>query len=116
MELYGPEYGYIPNASKSTLVVPEERLDATREYFNNAFGLNFKFSSGERYLGGFIGLPKKRDAFVEEKVSGWVFGIERLVMVATNHYPQAAYSSLSKFFQHQWTYVQRVIPGIGHFF
>ena len=85
MELYGPDYGYIPNASKSTLIVPEERIEAAREFFDNPYGPSYDISSGERFLGGFIGSPKKRDAFVEEKVSGWVFGIERLAMVATNH-------------------------------
>ena len=53
---------------------------------------------------------------MEKKISEWTFAVERLAMVATKKNPQAAFTGLSKSLQHQWTYLQRVIPDIGPLF
>ena len=37
-------------------------------------------------------------------------------MVADQHYPHSTYTGLTKSVQHQWTFFQRVIPDIAHFF
>ena len=37
-------------------------------------------------------------------------------MVATQKYPHAAYTGLTKSLQHQWTHLQRVVPGIDPLF
>merc|ERR1711865_1078029 len=67
---------------------------------------------GARYLGGFVGSTSLRDAHVEAKISDWVYAIERLALVAKHRRSQSAFSGLTKVLQHQWTYLQRVTPGI----
>ena len=37
-------------------------------------------------------------------------------MVATKNHPHAAFTGFSKSLQHEWTFIQRFIPSIGHLF
>ena len=113
---FGSSYGYLPNSSKSILVVPEDRVERAKHYFNDVHGYNFSIQTGARYLGGFIGSDNLRDEYVSSKVTDWVYGVEKLAMVATKNQSHAAYTGFTKSFQHEWTYFQRTIGGIAHLF
>ena len=78
--------------------------------------LNFEVQSGARYLGGFVGSTMLWDAHVEAKILDWVYAIERLALVAKHRRSQSAFLGLTKVLQHQWTYLQRVTPGIDDLF
>jgi hypothetical protein len=58
----GPDYGYYPEPTKSILVVSTANLARTNADFAD---LGFKFMTGSRYLGGFIGEEAGRDAWLE---------------------------------------------------
>lgn len=94
----GPTFGYLPNASKSILVVPEHRVAAAELFFNSVHRYNISIRTGSRYLGGFIGSEQLQDEYVSSKVSDWEMGIERFVMVATKNQTHAAYTGFSKKF------------------
>ena len=50
-----------------------------------------------------------------EKIKGWTESVEILSGVSQKHL-QSAYSGLQKSLQQEWTFVQRVTPGIGNAF
>ena len=54
----GPKWGYIPEPSKSILVIREESFESAKNILGD---LNFKVQSGARYLGGFVGDEKKKE-------------------------------------------------------
>ena len=56
-----PNYGYIPEASKSILVVPPYNVKQAKVEFT---GLNFQEETGSRYLGSFIGAATERDSWI----------------------------------------------------
>jgi hypothetical protein len=72
---------------------------------------NFDFRDGSRYVGGFIGTDEAKREWLEPQIQQWVAGIETLSRVA-KRYPQTAYAGLVKSLQTEWTYLQRVVPGI----
>ena len=112
----GRNYGYIPNASKCILVVPDGRKEEADQFFNQLHHLNFTITTGARYLGGFVGSKSACNDYVSAKVEGWIDGVERLAMVANKNEPHAAYTGLTKSLLHQWTYLQRVIADSGPLF
>jgi hypothetical protein len=109
LEEIGPSYGYYPEPSKSILVVPQHNLEAAREAFPD-FG--FKVTTGNRYLGGFIGEDEALRAWLRVKTEAWEEAVSDLASVAPN-FPQTAYSGLQKSLQQEWQFVQRVTKGIG---
>jgi hypothetical protein len=50
--VYGPKYGYFPEASKFILIVQEQNVERVNKYFTES---NFTIKSGYQYLGGFVG-------------------------------------------------------------
>jgi hypothetical protein len=48
----GPDFGYCPEPLKSMLAAQEHNLEAAEKAFSD---LEFKVTTGSRYLGGFIG-------------------------------------------------------------
>ena len=56
LSIWGVNYGYIPNSSKTKIIVPEHRLAAAQQYFNTESRLNFEVQSDARYLGGLLAL------------------------------------------------------------
>ena len=66
------------------------------------------------YLGGFLGEPAGRDAFVQDKVNQWIVNVQSLSKMAEKQ-PQAAFSALTKSLQCEWQFLQRVIPDYGSF-
>ena len=65
-----PAYGYFPNASKTWLIVKDEKLDEAKRIFK---GTGVKFTSeGKRHLGAVIGSQtfKKRVTFKRKLMNG----------------------------------------------
>ncbi|WP_288993061.1 hypothetical protein, partial [uncultured Marinobacter sp.] len=108
----GQHYGYYPEPTKSILIVSHENLPAATAAFKD---LEFTITTGNRYLGGFIGEKDTRDRWIQGKVALWSEGVTELASVADT-YPQSAYAGLQKSLQQQWQFVQRVVDGIGENF
>ena len=87
-----------------------------QEVSNQHQSISPEVQSGARYLGGFVGSTMLWDAHVEAKILDWVYAIERLALVAKHRRSQSAFLGLTKVLQHQWTYLQRVTPGIDDLF
>ena len=108
----GPDFGYFPEPTKSNLIVhPHEIQDAT-VFFNIVNVRGFQITTGSRYLGGFIGDEGSRDAWLTKKLSDWEGNILD-ISAAAHKFPQSAYAGLQKSLQHEWGFVQRVVPDIG---
>ncbi len=108
----GPQYGYFPEASKSILVVRESNLEAAEKFFSSQ---QFRVTTGERYLGGYIGAREDQDEWVDGKTTDWTKAVRELAKVAVR-YPQSAYAGLQKSLQQEWQFLQRVVPSIGEKF
>jgi hypothetical protein len=112
LEEIGPHYGYYPEPSKSILIVPQKNLAAAQIAFE---GHEFTITTGNRYLGGFIGEREAQDIWIREKVANWAVAVEELASVAVN-YPQTAYTALQRSLQQEWQFVQRVAKDVGEAF
>ena len=73
--------------------------------------MGVKIVTGSRYLGGFVGDGVADDSWLDEKVQGLAESVTTLARVACKH-PQSAYTGLQKSLQQEWSFVQRVTPGI----
>jgi hypothetical protein len=60
----GPHYGYYREPTKSILIVPQNNLAAATAAFKDS---DFTITTGNRYLGGFIGENDSRDHWVTLK-------------------------------------------------
>ena len=108
----GPDYGYLPEPSKTVLVVGPSDVQQASALFSD---LGNKIVSGRRFLGGFIGEPSLVANFVSDKVQLWSRCVQRLSDVATSQ-PQAAHAALARSLQFEWCHLQRVIPDSANFF
>ena len=113
LQRLGPHFGHYPEPAKSWHVCLPEEEQAAREAFE-AEGVPMQFTAGHRYLGGFHGSEGPLEEWVVPKVEGWVDGVRALARVA-DRYPQTAYAGLAMSLQHEWQYLQRVIPEVGAF-
>ena len=50
---------------------------------------NFQYSSGSRYVGGFVGDSKSQSEWADPQIEKWVEGVKTLAKVARK-YPQTA--------------------------
>jgi hypothetical protein len=112
LEEIGPYSGYFPESSKSILIVGKHNLERAKEYFKD---YDFTITTGNRYLGGFIGEETARDEWIQNEIEEWVFGVDELASAAVK-FPQASYAALQKSLQQRWQYVQRVVRGVGSSF
>ena len=94
----GPAYGYHPEPTKSILIVQSHNSESAQLEFET---LHFKVTPGSRYLGGFVGDPKLRDEWLDEKTSFWTTVIGELAATA-RLYPQSAYTGLQRSLQQEW--------------
>ena len=108
---FGPDFGYLPNASKSWLVVKEGLLPEASDIFSGT-SLNIT-DFGRRFLGAAIESPNFVESFVMKKVSSWVHIISELSTYA-NSQPHAAYSAFTKGLFSKWNFLTRTIPSISH--
>ena len=107
---HGPKYGYYPKASKSWLVVKEEKLNEAIEIFGNS-GVQIT-TEGRKYLGGFVGTPEGKKKYVEELCEEWISQLEQLSSIAKCE-PQSAYCAFTAGFKHKLTYFIRTIPDLS---
>ena len=108
----GPAFGYYPEPSKSYLLVNDRhRIEAER-----LFGaLGVQIVAGHRFLGGYLGDHAGCEHCVSDKVRLWVTNLLSLTKVAVKE-PQATYAVLTKSFQNEWTFLQRVVAGCDQAF
>ena len=106
----GSKFGYIPNASKSVLIVKPEFYERATEEFRDTEVKVTK--EGERHLGAVIGTESFRERYVQDKVTSWVTEIQTLSNIARTE-PQAAYSAFTYGVKHRWNYLMRTVPNIG---
>jgi hypothetical protein len=110
IEEHGPSFGYYPKASKSWLVVKEEKYEEAVHLFQNT-GINIT-TQGRKYLGGFVGKEEATKEYVEELRDEWITELEELSNIARSE-PQAAYSAFTAGFRHKMTYFIRTIPDLA---
>eukprot|EP00978_Attheya_sp_CCMP212_P024974 scaffold79458_cov43-Attheya_sp.AAC.1 len=107
----GPARGYFPESSKSILVVRETNLAAPVKAALGALG--FQITTGNQYLGGFIGEAAPQEEWVREQTAAWAVAVTTLVQVC-KRYPQLAYHArLQKSLQQEWQFLQQVTDGIS---
>ena len=102
---YGPLFGYLPNASKTSLVVKPEHLSAAREMFSDTEICIT--SEGKRHLGAGLGTESFVDEFVTSKVAEWVAEVLRLSEFAKSQ-PHAAFTALTHGLIGRWVHLCRV--------
>ena len=110
----GPQYGYFPEPEK-THVICTEREEAEAQWAFLERDLVVTPSRGERYLGGFVGSKREKEEWVKKKVEVWEKGVNILAGIA-KRFPQTAFAGVAMSLQHEWQYVARTVPGIGHLF
>ena len=107
----GPDYGYYPNASKTCLIVKEEKLTLAASLFQGT-GVSVA-KDGKRHLGAALGTDSFVKTYVCEKVATWVQEVERLSSIAVSQ-PQSAFAAFTHGLTSKWTYLIRTIPDISN--
>ncbi len=102
----GPARGYYPEPAKSTFVGHADSLEEAKTLLAE---FDFQYSTGSRYVGGFIGDAETQSEWLEPQIQKWVEGVKTLAKVA-RRYPQTAYAGLVQSLQGEWQYLQRVVP------
>ena len=101
-------FGYIPNVSKTYLVVKDKYVAAARHAFS---GTGVNSADGQRHLGAAIGHRDYTATYVNSKVQAWCNDVKRLAEVA-DIFPHAAYAAFTHGLFSRWSYLMRTIPGI----
>eukprot|EP00956_Cyclotella_meneghiniana_P042116 scaffold248361_cov42-Cyclotella_meneghiniana.AAC.1 len=110
----GPKYGYFPEPEKTHIIcTAEQEPEAKSAFLSRDMIVNY--SRGERYLGGFVGSKLEREKWVKKKVEGWERAVIILAGIA-KRFPQAAFAGMAMSLQHEWQFVARTVPDIGHLF
>ena len=107
-----PKYGYFPKASKSYLIVKEDKLGEARNVFNDS---NVYITiEGKRHLGAVIGSNEYREEYLKDLVNDWNNQLVLLSSIAESQ-PQTAYSAFVSHFKSKLSYFMGTIPGISQF-
>eukprot|EP00117_Sycon_ciliatum_P030771 scpid90068/ scgid24195/ len=101
VNIIGPEYGYNPNPTKTTLLVKPQYLDRAEEVFQGT-GVCVT-AAGHQYLGGIIGDEDYCHRVGDRYVSNWRRELMNLTAMAEMQ-PQAAYTVLTKGLSSKWSY------------
>ena len=105
----GPDYGYFPNALKTSLIVKEGYKDEAVAIFEGTQVVVTE--EGKKYLGSAIGKQSFIESYVQQKVASWVDELERLSRMATTQ-PHAAFAAFTHGLSGRWTYLARTTPHI----
>ena len=108
----GPALRYLPNPTKSILVMHPQNLKAGDE-FGRRHG--FKVRTGGNYLGSYIGDDKTKGYWIKECAEKWEIDIYALRKTA-NKYPQESYSAVDHAVQSEWIFLQHVSKYTGQAF
>ena len=109
--ILGPEFGYFPNAGKTTVVVKEEFLKQAKVLFDET-GIKIT-TDGHKVLGAACGKRSFVDGYVVDKIKEWEEEIDMLSKIA-EMYPHAAYTAFTRAIMGKWKYLMRTIDGIGN--
>ena len=82
--------GYLPEQTKSILVVAPRNLSRAEEFF---CGMGIKVVTRKIYPGGFIRESKAEKRWLAGKFTGWAESVETLTGVYRKH-PKSAYAGL----------------------
>ena len=105
----GPDYGYLPNASKTCLIMKEGLEDQAKSAFD---GTHVSITSeGKKYLRSSLGTETFTEEYVRQKVIIWVNELKHLSSIAISQ-PQAAYAAFTHGLTSRWTYLARTTPNI----
>ena len=102
----GPNYGYLPDSSKSILVVAPHNVKQAKVEFDC---LHFQVETGSRYLGSFIGATRKETVESQTKLMTGYTALKSLRVQAN---PQSAFSALQRSVQQDGQYLQCKTPNI----
>ena len=102
----GPDYGYVPNAAKTVLLVKPEMEEEARGAFAGT-GVQVT-SAGVRYLGGFVGDSSFAAEGLTSMINTWIALVGKLSDVAKSK-PHAAYHVAVTAIQSRWRYVMRIV-------
>ena len=109
---YGPQYGYHPNATKTTLLVKPDYLEEARHLFKDT-DINI-VTDGACVLGTPIGSTSFVHSWITDKVKSWVDELTTLSEIALSQ-PQSVFSALTHGVMSHWTYTFRTCPDISLF-
>ena len=109
--ILGPEFGYFPNAGKTTVVVKDEFLKQAKVLFDET-GIKIT-TDGHKVLGAACGKRSFVDGYVVDKIKEWEEEIDMLSKIA-EMYPHAAYTAFTRAIMGKWKYLMRTIDGIGN--
>ena len=117
---HGPTYGYLPNASKSWLIVKDAKHSEAHAVFQGS-GVPIT-SKGKHYLGDAIGSESFVHSYVSEKVSEWITEYELLSQISLTQ-PHSAYAAFTRgvIFPKQYPIFNHycnlwMMPSASHFF
>ncbi len=108
----GRSIGFFVEPTKSIAICPEPQQPAAKTHLQ---GLDLEFLLGSRYLGGYIGDKDGIEDWIKPKIQAWIQGIADLAKVA-RRFPQTAFAGMSKSYQQEWAFLQRVVPDSGPLF
>ena len=106
----GPLFGYVPNASKTYLVVKDKYAATARRAFS---GIVIS-TDGQRHLGPALGHKDYTATYVTSKVQAWCDEVKHLAEIA-DIFPYAAYAGFTHGLFGRWSYLIRTIPDIKDF-
>ena len=109
--ILGPEFGYFPNAGKTTVVVKEEFLKQAKVLFDET-GMKIT-TDGHKVLGAACCKRSFVDGYVVDKINEWEEEIGMLSKIA-EMYPHAAYTAFTRAIMGKWKYLMGTIDGIGN--
>ena len=108
----GLKYGYFPKASKSYLIVKEDKLNEARNVSNNS-NVNITIE-GKTHLRAVIGSNVYREKYLENLIIDWNNQLILLPSIAEDQ-PKAAYLVFVSGFKSKLNDFMRTIPTISQF-
>ena len=97
---YGPQYGYHPNATKTTLLVKPDYLEEASHLFKDT-DINI-VTDGACVLGVPIGSTSFVHSWIADKVKSWVDELTTLSEIALSQ-PQSVFSALTHGVMSHWS-------------
>ena len=110
----GPAFGYLPNSSKTWLVVKETKKAEAEPLFNGT-GINIICQGRQLVLGSAVGTEAFVRSYVENKIDSLVLELSKIAGVAKTQ-PQSAYAALTHGLAAKWLFISRTTPSVADLF